>query len=280
MKNLYCLTLLVFLFSCHQDDSILPPAQNDNPFDIENLDVDINNQSQCDFITPLYPEFAGDELKNYIKFCFSPSTTYTYAEARTFLYSNVDVIDGKLQCIYSGYEIELERAPSQSFINAAAEQGINCEHSYPQSMGASQEPAQSDMYHIYPALGYVNSARSNKYYAEIPDNVTNEWFFEQQVSTTIPTTNIDDWSENGGQTWEPREEIKGDIARGIFYFRLIYETRANQGFFTQMRQTLLDWHEADPVDQKERNRNNKIRQLQGNDNPFIIDPELANRIFG
>ena len=44
---------------------------------------------------------------------------------------------------------------------------------------------------------------------------------------------------------------------------------------------LLAWHRLDPVSAKERNRNEGIyRNWQGNRNPFIDFPELANLIWG
>ena len=45
-------------------------------------------------------------------------------------------------------------------------------------------------------------------------------------------------------------------------------------------QLFLQWHEEDPVDDFETNRNNVIFQYTNNKNPFIDHPELAYRIFG
>ena len=39
--------------------------------------------------------------------------------------------------------------------------------------------------------------------------------------------------------------------------------------------TLLQWHELDPVDDFEINRNNLIYGFQNNRNPFIDHPELV-----
>ena len=44
--------------------------------------------------------------------------------------------------------------------------------------------------------------------------------------------------------------------------------------------TLREWHQADPVDDAERNRNQIIYSWQGNRNPFIDHPEFAASIFG
>ena len=42
---------------------------------------------------------------------------------------------------------------------------------------------------------------------------------------------------------------------------------------------LLQWHESDPVDEFELERNSKVFEFQGNRNPFIDKPELASLIF-
>lgn len=43
---------------------------------------------------------------------------------------------------------------------------------------------------------------------------------------------------------------------------------------------LLQWHRQDPVSPKELTRNNKVYSIQGNRNPFIDYPELAEYIWG
>ena len=43
---------------------------------------------------------------------------------------------------------------------------------------------------------------------------------------------------------------------------------------------LLAWHEADPVDDTERRRNDVIFGFQGNRNPFVDNPDWVGCVFG
>jgi endonuclease I len=59
---------------------------------------------------------------------------------------------------------------------------------------------------------------------------------------------------------------------------LIY---ANEGSVYEMGnlEVLLAWHELDPVDDFEMNRNDLIETYQGNRNPFIDHPEFVDKIY-
>ena len=46
-----------------------------------------------------------------------------------------------------------------------------------------------------------------------------------------------------------------------------------------MKTTLLQWHQQDPIDQDEIDRNAKVKAVQGNDNPFVLDATLPQRMF-
>ena len=67
----------------------------------------------------------------------------------------------------------------------AVNQGINCEHTWPQSMGANQEPQKSDLHHLYPCKSNVNSSRGNHPYSEIIDTGKQNLFMN--VSTLPPS---------------------------------------------------------------------------------------------
>ena len=86
---------------------------------------------------------SGQPLLDYVVTNYKTSTTLGYTDARDIMYGTIDIQEGnQLSCVYTGYTITLDTTADPS--TNAYEQGINCEHTYPQSMGASEEPQKSD----------------------------------------------------------------------------------------------------------------------------------------
>lgn len=226
---------------------------------------------------------SGNELYNQLVENYKPNFTMTYGMSRDTLYSKIDVLPGnKLAGIYSGFQITLD--PNLDPTQDAFDKGINAEHTYPQSKGASEGFARSDMHHLRPCRVNVNSDRGSLPYAESPDNQTDQWYRGGQQTSNIPTSSIDQYSElNNGIAFEPRESIKGDIARGIFYFYTMYRQEAmnaDPNFFDLQKDVLCEWHYADPVDEREWLRNEQIAFYQdGKVNPFIYDCSLVSRLY-
>ena len=82
--------------------------------------------------------------------------------------------------------------------------------------------------------------------------------------------------------FEPRESVKGDIARAMFYFYAIYQSIAdgiNSNFFNNQKAILYQWHLADPPTAAELQRSTLIAAEQGNENPFLRDTSLVRRAF-
>ena len=188
--------------------------------------------------------------------------------------------DNTLKGIYTNYTITID--PNQDPRPQTNSQNMNCEHSWPQSMGAGSEPQKSDLHHLYPCRGNVNSSRGNKPYAEIDDNDTDKWWRFDYYETSIPSEYIDEFSEvdNDNGKFEPREVVKGNIARGIFYFFTIYNDEADHNFFEEQKDFLNLWHKQDPVDDIELARTLSIASYQDDIvNPFVIDSTLVKRIW-
>ncbi len=265
MKIKFLLVSSVFLaFSCSSND-------NEAEDETERI-LDIVGGVIEPFLTD---EDLRDELRYFYR--IDDAKSLGYSTARQYLYSDVFYEDGMLEGIYSGYQIPIDLSNS-NYISQAGSQGINCEHSFPQSKGAKNEPMRSDMHHLFPAKANVNEIRSNFKFIDIKDSSTYQWILGSSVYNSIPTTNIDAYSEalNGG--FEPREKVKGDIARAVMYFYTMYDS-ADRLFFYSMVNTLIQWNTLDPVSEEEKIRNQKIKGYQENENPFILDETLANRAF-
>ena len=93
--------------------------------------------------------------------------------------------------------------------------------------------------------------------------------------------------------YTPAAEYRGDFARCIFYMITLYPVKMWKGlginiFSDNVYPTLnrystsllMKWHAEDPVDDRERQRNINIFRHQGNRNPFVLYPTLANHIWG
>ncbi|PEN14482.1 DNA-binding protein [Longibacter salinarum] len=228
---------------------------------------------------------TGDILVETLQATFGSAPTLGYDIARDSLYRTIYNDGGIVEGIYTGFQATVDPNGGDAS-QQAGDDGVNTEHIWPRSQGAEEEPALSDMHILAPAFGSVNSARSNYAYGEIPNTETDTWFFEDQSQSTIPASNIDAWSElddsptRTDRRFEPREAVKGDVARAAFYFVTMYPNRANLQFYEQQRETLFQWHQDDPVDAAEVRRNIIQASYQGNKvNPFIVDPTLIDRAY-
>jgi endonuclease I len=160
----------------------------------------------------------------------------------------------------------------------ATNQSWNREHVWPRSHGLPDEGdlAHNDLHHLRPEDRTVNTSRSNK---DFDDGGTPH----HEAAG----------SRADGDSFEPRDAVKGDIARMLFYMDVRYEGPADGNDLELVDRTtdserttlgrlctLLHWHDLDPVDAFEQRRHERIIELQGNSNPFIDDPTLAPMLYG
>lgn len=161
----------------------------------------------------------------------------------------------------------------------------NREHIIPQSFFSKRSPMVSDMHHIRPTDGKVNGMRSNYPFGK----VGNASF------TSLNGTKVGSSSSPGysGTVAEPINEYKGDVARMVLYFVTRYEDQLStftdnqllaKSKFPGLQQwelnTLLLWHQQDPVSQVEIDRNNATYIYQNNRNPYIDYPNYVTEIWG
>ncbi|EAZ92223.1 hypothetical protein CY0110_24971 [Crocosphaera chwakensis CCY0110] len=227
----------------------------------------------------IFPDLSRERLRSRLAKEYKVQTSLGYDKARDFMYSELDNENGIVRGVYSDFTVRVNsnssRPRSDAFQNG---KGINAEHSWPQSKGATGV-AKSDIHHLFPTHVRVNSLRGSFPFAEIEDSRTERWLIDNREENMIPSSNIDAYSEwiNGG--FEPKESFKGNIARALFYFYTIYRDQAEEGFFEGQQDTLCDWNINDPVDAAELKRSHEIASKQGNDNPFVLDPSLAKRLY-
>jgi endonuclease I len=155
----------------------------------------------------------------------------------------------------------------------------NREHVWAKSHGGfgTTPPAGTDAHHIRPADVRVNGLRGNL-------------DFDNGGSLVPGTTGC--YSDN--DSFEPRDAVKGDVARMIFYMATRYEgdngepdlevvDHVNTGTNPEMGKlsTLLQWNAQDPPDDFERHRNDVIYyDYQHNRNPYIDHPGYIQKIWG
>ena len=220
-----------------------------------------------------------DELIDFLQENYKTSTTLGYTNARDTMYLNIDRIDGQVKGVYTNYAVDLPATgvdPSTHLY----ENGINCEHVWPRSMYEGEEPIKSDMHALRPCKDNVNSARNNKPFNEVVDAETITWYWQDSQTSSIPSSNIDEYSENYGSYFEPREDRKGDIARTMFYFYTMYSDVADDDFFEGQKEVLKTWHVLDSANEEEIIRTWQIAFYQQNKpNPFILDETLIERAY-
>lgn len=165
-----------------------------------------------------------------------------------------------------------------------AVEGMHIEHSFPKSWwGGTEINAYRDLYHLYPADGDINTLKNN-----LPLGVVGTATTDNGVSKIGDNV----WPGATGNCFEPADEYKGDFARSYFYIVTAYNEMEKywQSPMTDNNSypvwrpwaidLLLQWHRQDPVSEKELRRIEAVYAIQGNRNPYIDYPELAEYIWG
>jgi hypothetical protein len=183
-----------------------------------------------------------------------PHHPINYKQANIDLFTILDNHSGIICGVYSPSEcITTQEIPSAKL--------MNIEHTWPQSEGANGE-AKSDLHHLFVTSSSTNSIRSSLPFCDVK---IVKWAEDQSKRGTNLV---------GENCFEPPAAHKGNVARAMFYFSIRYQYPID----SNQQLVLRAWHHADPVDDQERIRNNKIIELQNNTNPFIENPELVDLV--
>jgi deoxyribonuclease-1 len=122
-----------------------------------------------------------------------------------------------------------------------------------EKMNPTYRLMQADMYNLRPEIGEINGLRSNYSFAMLGGDKSE--FGACQVK--IADRKI-----------EPPPNVRGDVARIYFYMDAAYPKR---GIISDKNQKLFQaWDKTDPVDAFECALYEKIKKLQGNENPIML----------
>lgn len=187
--------------------------------------------------------------------------TKMYAENRVTFYCG---------CNYDQYnKIDLNSCGYKVRKNAARAQRLEWEHIVPAAYfgnnltcwkvggrkGCSEHSNlfanfEGDMHNLVPEVGELNGDRSAKIHAV--------------SGLSSSAYGRCDFRINGPVA-EPHDKIKGDVARIWLYMSHKYGMYLSD----EMRATFEKWSKDDPADDKERWRNRRIKEIQGDSNIFI-----------
>ena len=215
----------------------------------------------------------GDALLQTLRTFVTQTHTYqtTYDECRDLaVKTDCENADGtSINLLYSSFVTDM-----QGYINNT-KKGWNREHVWPKSLGGfNTTGAGADLHHIRPTDSSLNGTRGNDKYGYAEGG--------KEMYGTVVTGGAHGGRKNSG-IMEPLDNAKGDVARICLYVYVRYGGELSKcssitNVFESI-ETLLAWHELDPVDTWELGRNDVVYAIQGNRNPFIDFPELAWQLF-
>ncbi len=239
---------------------------NDNLYYLDVFDA-VNSELSTDVIKERITDAISTDHKNL-----------TYSEAWTALTkTDEDPLNNEnIILFYRG--LSLAKFSNGSGSQSTDTDNWNREHVWANSHGfpSTSTAAYTDIHHLRPTDISVNSSRGNL-----------DFDFSDSVLSESPENKID------SDSFEPRDAVKGDVARIIFYMDTRYEGYDSEtpdlevvNHLTSPGEAklgklcaLLSWNESDPVDEFEQERNNRIYEFQGNRNPYIDHPELISKVY-
>lgn len=230
---------------------------------------------------------TGDQLKLALHNIVKGHSSITYAQLWTAFWSTDNKGDGVVWDMYSDVPNGIPPYTYHFGTDQCGNYNVegdcyNREHSWPQSWFNNDGVARTDLHHIFPTDGFVNSKRGNYAYGEVQSASWTSKNGSKLGSCKTPGFN--------GIVFEPIDEYKGDLARALMYMSVRYYQEDGTWSTSDMTlksalkpwaiALLLRWNKADPVSPKEKERNNTIfEDFQHNRNPFVDYPDFADMIW-
>lgn len=200
-------------------------------------------------------------------------TSLSYTQARRYLFGELhlqrDQKSGEyfIRDSYCGKKFTANEGVGPNRIPRA--NLINTEHTWPQSHFNRSRDTNSqkvDLHHLFPTDSRANSVRSN--------NILGEVDHDSERVDDCTASRIGYTSGSGEVAFQPPGWHRGDAARAVFYFA----TRYSLEIPDEEEMYLRKWNHEDPPSPFEVWRNRRIRQIQGNSNPYVEDSSLVNQI--
>ncbi len=257
-----------------------------NIFFLFALQIQVFGQIPVGYYNPIDGK-QNRELKTSLHKILKEHTTLSYSNL-WYYFRTTDLRPDGSGVVWDMYS-DIDRYYEPQTNSNRSVSGMNKEHSMPRSWWNNDGlPAYSDLNHLFPSDAKANGAKSN-YILGVTGNSLS---FNNGVSKV--GTNV----YPGGpsqRAFEPADEYKGDFARTYMYMVTCYEDYASlwrsDALYMLKKETypvfqdwaknmLLEWHRNDPVDEKEKVRNEEVFRYQNNRNPFIDYPQLVDYIWG
>ncbi len=181
---------------------------------------------------------------------------YDFARERLFTYEAGTNATGP--GIYTGERIDVSSGVDFNVVNP--------EHAWPRSDGADGNPRECDLHHLFVATANANTRRGNHPFGWVSDATWSEG------GSTLGD------NASGERVFEPRSEVRGDLARAMLYFAARYGHDLDGGDRSKHGQTALylSWHADDPVTEAEAARSVALGGAQqARANPFVVCPGWA-----
>ncbi len=228
-----------------------------DPIDYITMDLDQLLALELDQYDGYYSDFEGlygDALRDGLQSMMLDLINYqSYGDARTILqesdrdpYNHDNII-----LVYTRLSVPGEWDGGSTW---------NREHVWPSLRfpGDRESNLGSDLHSLTPANPSENSSRGYKYF---------------------------DW-ETTTYSYEPHDDVKGDVARMMFYMDIMYDALSlvdenpnADNYEMGSLIALLQWHILDEVSHFEMYRNDVIEEYQNNRNPFIDYPHFVYLIY-
>lgn len=221
-------------------------------------------------MSPLRFDELREEIKNMAM--DNHRQNHSYSKARRFIMQNIHLDEDRegyfVLDVYCKIKYRNKVGPN----SMPSHTKLNVEHTWPRSRFGTKKGSakfriqEADLHHLYPSDSVANSRRGNYKFAQFSG--------KEPGLLDCPSSKKGYVSASGEDGFEPPENHKGNVARALFYFAVRYDLRISEHEEFFLRQ----WNIIDPVDEEEIRRNNEVSNIQGNRNPFIDDPELADLI--